>query len=731
MGRIVRVVPGPLDGVRVLDFTRVLAGPHATRMLTDLGADVIKVEPPAGDLTRFANPRVNGLSTYFVQQNVGKRNVSIDLGDPRGIELALRLAEHCDVLAENYRPGVMDRLGLGPATVAARNPRLVYASISGYGSTGPWVNRRAYAPVVGAETGLTKDQGDARGAIYANDPHSHADVYTSLEATVAILAALYQRERTGRGDTVEITMAETMLYVNEHLHDQLFDGPSDGQWIRSFSPGDYLVFTLADGQVVIVSGHPAERGTFELFLGALELEHLQDDPRFVDVASRMAHFDELRELLLAAGAEIPDATTFEEQFAKHRLAVGVLRSARELAESEWAAARGAIVEVSDRGGGTIRVPNAPWRFGSTDVAVSGVPKYRGEDNRTVLAEVLGYDEATIDALEADGVLSSRPAELARVTLSFPVVPMRATLSRLPTDDSHWAFEVKWDGYRTLAFIESGRVRLQSSNLYDVTAKYPELAPLGAATGARRVVLDGELVVLDDDGRPRFELIQRHAIENREAAFYAFDVLSIDDHDTISLPYEDRRRLLAEVVEDGPNWSVPAHRIGDGQALLDATAERGLEGVMAKRLGSTYRPGTRTKEWRKVKHRQRAEVVIGGYTAGTGNRTSSFGALLVGRWEGDSLAFAGGVGTGFTQRRLDELSKRLHDLRTPTSARSTRRHPPPTGRGATWVEPVLTGEGGDHRVHQRGLRPPGELHRSASRGLILRFLQSDRPPSGPI
>ena len=232
------------------------------------------------------------------------------------------------------------------------------------------------------------------------------------------------------------------------------------------------------------------------------------------------------------------------------------------------------------------------------------------------------------------------------------------------------------------------------------------------------MLDGELVVLDDDGRPRFELIQRHAIENREAAFYAFDVLSIDDHDTITLAYEDRRRLLAEVLDVGPNWSVPAHRIGDGQALLDATAERGLEGVMAKRLGSKYHPGTRTKEWRKVKHRQQAEVVIGGYTAGTGNRTSSFGALLVGRWEGDRLAFAGGVGTGFTQRRLEELTKRLRDLRTPrVPVRPAAAHRLPARRhlGRTGAP----GEGGDHRVHQRGLRPPGLLHRPG-RGLTTGF-----------
>jgi bifunctional non-homologous end joining protein LigD len=275
-----------------------------------------------------------------------------------------------------------------------------------------------------------------------------------------------------------------------------------------------------------------------------------------------------------------------------------------------------------------------------------------------------------------------------VTLSFPVAPMRAVLGRLPVDEDRWAYEVKWDGYRTLAFVADGRVRLQSSNLYDVSAKYPELGELPSGVAAARAVLDGELVVLDDEGRPRFELLQRHAMDNRQAAFYVFDLLSLDEHDTITLPYEDRRRLLAEVVEAGSNWTVPAHRVGDGHALLDATRERGLEGVMAKRLGSTYRPGTRTKEWRKVKHRLETEVVIGGYTAGTGNRSSSFGALLVGRWVDDSLAFAGGVGTGFTQRRLDELTKRLRELRTKECPFDPL---PPTAyrRGATWVQPILT------------------------------------------
>ena len=398
----------PLEGIRVLDLTRVLAGPHCSRMLADLGAEVIKVEPPAGDLTRFSAPRVNGLASYFVQQNVGKRNVSIDLAKPGGADLVLALAEHCDVLLENFRPGVMARNGLGYETVAARNPRIVYASITGYGASGPWVRRRAYAPVVGAETGLTKSQGDARRGPYVNDPHSHADVYTSLETCSAILAALVQRQRSGRGQWIDVSMAQTMLYVNEHAHDALWDGAVEAGRVRSFAPGDYIVATLANGDTVVVSGHPAERGTFELFVGALGRFDLLDDARFADAVDRMANFDLLREEILTTAATFADAEEFERRFAEHGLAVGVVRSTRELCETEWARVRDVVVEVTDRGGGTIRVPNAPWRFSDApEVGVRGVARYRGEDNREVLSELLGMTGVELDRLEAAGILSSR------------------------------------------------------------------------------------------------------------------------------------------------------------------------------------------------------------------------------------------------------------------------------------------------------------------------------------
>lgn len=396
----------PLDGIRVLDFTRVLAGPHATRMLCDLGAEVIKIEPPEGDLTRFGQPRLNSLATYFIQQNVGKLNVSLNLADARGVDIARKLVAVSDVVIENFRPGVMQRLGLGYDTLAAQNERLIYASISGYGATGPWVDRRAYAPVVNAEVGLTKHQGDVRGGEYANDPFSHADVYTGMEAAAGILAALVQRGRTGRGQYLDISMAETLLYVNEHAHDQLWEGEVPADWIRSFQPADYPVLTTRDGSIVVVSGHPASKTNFGWFCAAMERNDLLNDERFVDVPARLAHLADFHAILRAWATTIDDAETIEKIFAEHNLATGRLRSVADVARTDWAKQRGVIAEVSDRRGGTIRIPQSPWKFSDADVRIRGIPKYRGEDNTAVLRDLLGVDDATITQLAHDGVTSS-------------------------------------------------------------------------------------------------------------------------------------------------------------------------------------------------------------------------------------------------------------------------------------------------------------------------------------
>lgn len=397
----------PLDGVRVLDFTRVLSGPHATRMLCDLGADVIKVEQPSGDLTRFSSPRINSNSTYFIQQNVGKRNISLDLTKPEAVDLVTRLVANSDVVIENFRPGVMKRMNLDEKTLRAINSKLIYASITGYGNTGPWIDRRAYAPVINAEMGLTKRQGDARGGEYANDPHSHADVYTAIECAAAILAALYQREKTGVGQYIDLSMAQTMLYVNEHAHDALWDQPVSPDSIRSFRPEDYPVLTTRDGVTSVVSGHPAERGTFDFFVAAMKAPELLDDPRFKTVETRLANLDALMKLIEDWAQTISTVNELEAELAKHKLAMGQLRDVAEVAQTEWADQRNAFIEVSDRGNGKIKLPNSPWIFSGSDTSTRGVAKYRGEDNEEVLGELLGLSGQQIQDLYQREILSQR------------------------------------------------------------------------------------------------------------------------------------------------------------------------------------------------------------------------------------------------------------------------------------------------------------------------------------
>ncbi len=397
----------PLDGVRVLDFTRVLSGPHATRMLCDLGADVIKVEQPSGDLTRFSSPRVNSNATYFIQQNVGKRNISLDLSNPEAVALVIKLVEKCDVIIENFRPGVMKRMGLDQTTLRAVNPKIIYASITGYGNTGPWTDRRAYAPVVNAEMGLTKHQGDARGGEYANDPFSHGDVYTAVECAAAILAALYQREQTNVGQYIDLSMAQTLLYVNEHVHDALWDQPVSPDAIRSFRPQDYPVLTTKDGVTAVVSGHPAERGTFDYFVAAMQAPELLEDSRFKTVETRLANFKQLMEIIKLWASTVPTVDELENRLAKHKLAMGRLRSVSEVAQTNWAKERNAFVEISDRGTGKVKLPNSPWIFSGSDTSTRGVAKYRGEDNAEVFSELLGLSEIQIEDLYQRDILSQR------------------------------------------------------------------------------------------------------------------------------------------------------------------------------------------------------------------------------------------------------------------------------------------------------------------------------------
>ncbi len=395
--------PTPLSGIRVLDFSRVLAGPHCGRMLVDLGAEVVKIEPPEGDMTRQSAPRLHSMALYFAQQNCGKRNISLDVTQPAGRDIARALAARADVVLENFRPGVMNKLGLSYADLSASNPRLVYASISGYGQEGSWSQRGAYAMMVHAEMGYIEGESRYHDEAPQQEPYSHGDLYTSLECLSAILAALYQREHTGEGQHVDVSMAETMLCVNEHSATNLTGLTEPLPLATSASP----LLRTQTGRTVSVAFDPTARGPFTQWLRAMNRPDLATDPRFAEEDARRANREQLVALIQSWVLEFPDLQSLEAALTKAKLVMGVVRSVTEAGATTWAKERGAVVEVSDRGGGTLKLPNSPWRFSKADTGVRGEPAYRGEHNREVLRDWLQFDDARFAALEQQQVLSAR------------------------------------------------------------------------------------------------------------------------------------------------------------------------------------------------------------------------------------------------------------------------------------------------------------------------------------
>ena len=293
-----------------------------------------------------------------------------------------------------------------------------------------------------------------------------------------------------------------------------------------------------------------------------------------------------------------------------------------------------------------------------------------------------------------------PADPTREPIPSKIVPMLARTGTLPTDDGRWAYEIKWDGVRAVGYSQPGELRLESRSLKDITDTYPELYRLGDALGSHSAVLDGEIVAFDDAGRPSFAALQQRmhtpsrARAKRQAkdtpvTYLIFDVLWLDGHSLLDQPYEARRELLEAMELNGAHWQTPEHTLGDGAALLAAATEQNLEGVVAKRLDSTYRPGSRSGEWVKVKGVQRQELVVGGWLPGKGKRASTIGALLLGVHEaGGSLRYVGRVGSGLREEDLERLSALLAPLRREVSPFTSGEKPP---REAVFCEPRVVVE----------------------------------------
>lgn len=379
----------PLEGLRVLDLSRVLAGPFVGRILADLGAEVVKVEPPEGDLTRTFGHKIAGISGYFTQQNAGKRNVCVDLTAPGGPELVADLAAAADIVVENFRPGVLARFGLDYAALSARNPRLIMLSISGFGQGGPESQRAAYASVLHAESGLI-----ARQSVFSDQPptdpaQGFADTYSGLHGLVGLLTALYHRERTGEGQHIDIAMIDAMCFTDDYGHAML-DGmePDNVGGVLWDTPTGPIL--LAGGDLKLVWRQLTRvHGMAEPTPAGPSLQDKIDARQ----AAAQAWFD-----------SFTDRAALYAALDAANLAWGDVKALGEVYDSPTLAARRTLVRVDDRAGSTRRVMRAPQRFSTLATEVAGPAAHRGEHNAEVLADWLGRDPAEVPA----GVLLGEP-----------------------------------------------------------------------------------------------------------------------------------------------------------------------------------------------------------------------------------------------------------------------------------------------------------------------------------
>lgn len=383
---------GPLAGIRVLDFTTVMAGPFCTRLLADMGAEVIKLEPETGDQIRERTPVRDGHSTYFGTLNAGKKSISADLKNPDALRAVKAIAARSDVVVENFRPGVMNRFGLGYDVLAADNPGLVFCAISGFGQTGPAAKNPAYAPILHAASGY--DMAHMRYQPGAGRPaHTGifmADVLGGIYALSAINAALFSRERTGRGQFIDVALMDAMLSM-------LVYEVQEAQFPSTRLRPLYKPLVTSDGYVIVA---PVSQRIFVRMCAALGQPELVSDPLFADVGNREQNWDALMDVVEAwtrprTSREAEDALS----------AAGVpcsryLTPAEALAQPQLAH-RGSIAAIADAAG-PFNVVNPPFQMSGTPVGARGFVPGLGRDTDSVLRDIAGLSQHDIDALRASG-----------------------------------------------------------------------------------------------------------------------------------------------------------------------------------------------------------------------------------------------------------------------------------------------------------------------------------------
>jgi len=379
----------PLEGLKVLDFSRVLAGPFAGRMLSDLGAEVVKVEPPEGDSSRLWGRMTAGVSGYFNMVNAGKRSIAIDLRAPGAQELVLALVKQSDVLVENFRPDVMARLGIGYETLAAANPRLIMLSISGFGRDGPESQRPAYAPIVHAELGLIDRTARQKGA-QIDLPLSVADTIAGLHGLVALLSAVIMRARTGLGQHIDMAMMDATLMCDDQLHFEI----EDAEATRNLPPD---MWETGAGPILVSVDF---RWLWKLLTSGSGL--VDPSTPEMDTGTKISA---RRAAVAAFMGGLATWTDVEAAMAKMNLAWGRIRTGKALREQPTLAHRQSIVDVDDRAGGTRPIVQSPYRFSQAISGVRGGAPHKGEHTDEILRGWLGLSDKEIAQLAAQGILT--------------------------------------------------------------------------------------------------------------------------------------------------------------------------------------------------------------------------------------------------------------------------------------------------------------------------------------
>jgi CoA:oxalate CoA-transferase len=391
------MMTGALDGLRVLDFTTTIAGPHCGRLLADLGAEVIKIEAPEGDMMRTRPPLRNGASTSFGQLNAGKKSLVLDLKSPRGVEAARRLVATADVVVENFRPGVMRRFGLDYDALQEIRPELIYCAISGYGQTGPSAELPAYAPVIHAASGYDLAhmayQGEERRPDYCGI--FIADVLTGTYAFGSIMTALYQRQLTGQGQMIDVSMLESMLSLTlSEIQAAQFAVAPPGRPI--FGP-----IATKDGYVNLAI---ASERTFQALAVASGHPHWVTDRRFAKYPDRRANWGELIEEL-ERWSQQRNSEEVQAIFDRHGVPSSPYRTVKAAMADPQIAHRRAFAEVRDAGGSFLAL-NPPFRMSATTAAATPCAAALGEHTEELLAEV-GYAPAEIEPLVSPPAAVSR------------------------------------------------------------------------------------------------------------------------------------------------------------------------------------------------------------------------------------------------------------------------------------------------------------------------------------